>query len=154
LHLRLLKGNPGHRPLRPEPEPAREAACPEPPSFLDGQACDEWWRVAPELWRLGLLRITDVMPLAAYCASYSRWHAAETVLATMRERDDLTKGLLVKTVEGNARANPLVKIAADAADAMVAAAGQFGLTPVARSRLAAGVGGQPRRAGKFDGLLG
>ena len=35
---------------------------------------------------------------------------------------------------------------------MIKFAGEFGLTPVARSRLAAGIGGSPD-GGKFDGLL-
>src|ERR1051325_8916258 len=46
LHLRLLRGNPGKRGLRPEPEPPREAECPEPPPFVTGFAADEWWRAA------------------------------------------------------------------------------------------------------------
>jgi len=40
-----------------------------------------------------------------------------------------------------------------AARGMVRHAGEFGLPPVARSRLALGAGGQPG-AGKFDGLPG
>jgi P27 family predicted phage terminase small subunit len=58
----------------------------------------------------------------------------------------------LKTHDGNARRNPLVKIAADAAEDMVRYASEFGLTPVARSRLAVGVYGQPAPS-KFDGLL-
>jgi len=153
LHLRILKGNPGKRALRPEPEPAREPECPSPPDFLGAYARDEWWRVGPELHRLGLLTIVDVAPLAVYCQAYCRWREAEEVLAGMRKRDEVTRGLMIKTVDGNPRRNPLVKIATDAADAMISAAGHFGLTPVARSRLAGGIGGQPR-PGKFDGLLG
>jgi phage terminase small subunit len=44
------------------------------------------------------------------------------------------------------------ELAQGAADSMLRLAGEFGLTPVARSRIAAGVYPQP--AGKFDGLLG
>lgn len=153
LRLRLLKGNPGKRPLRPEPEPEREPKCPEPPPFLDGYARDEWWRVAPELHRLGLLRVTDTMPLAAYAVAYSRWRTAEEVLARMAEHDGTTHGLLVKAADGNARQNALVRIAAEAVANMIRYAGEFGLTPVARSRRAAGIGGQPPGGGKFDGLL-
>jgi phage terminase small subunit len=36
---------------------------------------------------------------------------------------------------------------------MIRFAGEFGLTPVARARLAAGRLGQPPSGGKFDGLL-
>jgi P27 family predicted phage terminase small subunit len=140
--------------MRPEVQPAIESTCPEPPSCLDGYGRDEWWRLGPELRRLGLLTLVDVAPLAAYCAAYSRWRTASEVLAGMRERDQLTHGLLIKTMEGNPRRNPLVKIVADSADAMVRYAGEFGMTPLARSRLAAGIGGQPAGPSKFDGLIG
>jgi P27 family predicted phage terminase small subunit len=148
----LLRGNRGRRPLRPEPEPAIEPACPEPPSFLGAYARDEWWRCAPELHRLGLLSVLDVAPFAVYCHAYHRWRTAEEVLAGMGERDALTYGLLIRSVDGNPRRNPLVKIAADAAAEMIGAAGQYGMTPVARSRIAAGIGGRPG-GGKFTGLL-
>jgi P27 family predicted phage terminase small subunit len=62
-------------------------------------------------------------------------------------------GLLVKTTDGNARRNPLVKIASDAAEDMLRFANEFGLTPVARARLAAGGYAQPSPPSKFDGLL-
>jgi P27 family predicted phage terminase small subunit len=113
---------------------------------------DEWWRVAPELHRLGLLTVVDVAPFAAYCVAYSHWRTAEETLARMAERDPINSALLVTSGDGNPRRNPMVKIAADAAADMVRYAGEFGLTPVARSRLAASVGGQP--GGRFDGLLG
>jgi phage terminase small subunit len=57
---------------------------------------------------------------------------------------------LIKTSDGNARRNPLLRIAAED---MLLYAGEFGLTPVARTRLAAG-GYGPLSPGKFDGLLG
>jgi hypothetical protein len=65
----------------------------------------------------------------------------------------LNFALLIKTTDGNAKRNPLVQIAADAAQDMLAYAGHFGLTPVARTRLAAG-GFGPSSPGKFDGLIG
>jgi P27 family predicted phage terminase small subunit len=153
LHLRLLRGNPGKRPLRPEPEPARAPECPNPPPFVTGYASDEWWRVAPELHRLGLLTVLDVATLSAYCVSYAHWRTAEETLARAAAADQVTGGLIVKVAAGSIRRNPLVKIASDAAGDMLRYAGEFGLTPVARSRLAAGVGGQPP-GGKFAGLLG
>jgi phage terminase small subunit len=67
-------------------------------------------------------------------------------------RSDLVL-LLVKTAVGDARRNPLVTIAADAANDILTFAGQYGLTPFARSRLAAGVGVQPPGGGKFGDLL-
>ena len=152
LQLRVLRGNPSKRPLRPEPQPAVDPQCPEPPPFVTGYAADEWWRVAPELHRLGLLTAVDIAALAAYCTSYQLWRQAQEALERMASRDESMHGLLVKSADGNARRNPLVKIAADAAADMLRYAGEFGLTPVARSRLAFGV--HPKLPGKFDGLLG
>ena len=95
------------------------------------------------------------MVLAAYCAAYARWRTAEEAIACMAARDELTGALLIKDKEGQTRAKPLVRVARDAAEAMLRYAGEFGMTPVARSRIAAGIGSEPpRRGGKFDGLLG
>jgi phage terminase small subunit len=72
----------------------------------------------------------------------------------MAQRDETTGALLVRdATTGNPRQNPLVSIARKAAADMVRFAGEFGLTPVARARIAAGPFGQPP-PGKFHGLLG
>ena len=154
LHLKLLKGNPGKRRLRPEPEPepAREPQCPDPPPFVRGFGADEWFRTAPELWRLGLLTTLDTATFAIYCMSYMRWRCAMEALEQVGESDPAaTAALLVKSADGNLRANPLVAIASRAAADMLTVAGQFGMTPVARTRLAAGPNGQPPGGGKFAG---
>src|SRR5262249_31335886 len=118
-----------------------------------GYAADEWWRVAPELWRLGLLRLTDVMPLATYCTAYRSWRMAEEALARMAEGDKGMHGPLIKSVSGEGREKPPMKNAGEAAADMVRYAAEFGMTPVARSRIAAGWQPPERRPSKFDGLL-
>jgi P27 family predicted phage terminase small subunit len=75
------------------------------------------------------------MPLAAYCQSYAMWRDAEELLAQMRARDPLTKGLLVKTQAGDARINPLAKLARLAARDMVRYSAEFGFSPAARARI-------------------
>jgi phage terminase small subunit len=92
--LKRLRGNPGHQRLRAEPEPTRASKCPEPPSFLSSYAQDEWWRTAPELYALGLLRTVDVACLAAYCQAYSLWREAQEALARMAVHDEHTQALL------------------------------------------------------------
>ena len=152
LIVHRMRGNPSKKKLPPGPEPALLPKCPEPPEFLSSFARDEWWRVAPELWALGLLTVLDTASLAAYCYSYGIWREAAEALERVGARDEQTRGLLIRTQDGNARRNLLIKVAADAAAAMVRYAGEFGLTATARSRLTAGVYGQPGPS-KFDGLL-
>jgi P27 family predicted phage terminase small subunit len=113
--LKLIRGSPGKRAIRPEPEPIALGELPEPPDFLNEEAIAEWSRIGEELRRLHLLTVADTKPLAAYCASYARWAAAERALKVMAERDPLTKGLMVKGSLGNRVQNPLVKVAAAAA---------------------------------------
>jgi len=133
--LKILRGNPGKQVLnRAEPQPRVPPEVPDAPPFLNAYARAEWDRVAGELWRLGLLTIVDLQPLAAYCQAYGRWRTAEEALQKMAAVDPHTGGLIVKK-GGNPIQNPLVKIAADAANDMVRHASQFGLTPVARSRI-------------------
>ena len=155
-HLKLLRGNPGKRSVRPEVEAERCATtCPEPPPFVaaNGFASDEYWRTAPELARLGRLSPLDLMPLCAYAMAYARWRTAEEAAARMAEGDGETGGLVVKTSVGDQRRNVLAKIAADSARDMLRYAAPFGLTPLARARLPAGVDHEPPPGGKFHGLI-
>jgi len=150
-HLKILRGNPGLRALRPEPEPAVPLAVPEAPSFLMDYAKEEWARIAKELYHLGCLTVVDLNTLAAYCQAYAHWRTAEEALAKMRERDPLTAAIMLKTRNGNAMPNPLLVAANKAASDMIRYASEFGLTPAARSRIAAAhvEVGKP----KFAGLL-
>jgi P27 family predicted phage terminase small subunit len=153
--IKLLRGNPGKRRIADEPKPQIPETVPEPPPFLIGYAADEWYRVAPELHRLRLLTIADVMPFAAYCQAYMYWRTAAEALAAMASRDPVTNGLMVRGSAGSAMQNPLVHIARKAASDMVRYASEFGFTPAARARIAAGPFSDPcGRGGKFDGLLG
>jgi P27 family predicted phage terminase small subunit len=154
-HLKVLRGNPGHQALRPEREPDYEAAVdiPEPPAFLMPVAKEEWRRIATGLYHLGLLTLVDENPLAAYCQAYARWVTAEASLAKMAERDLLTSGLMIKTTGGNAIQNPLVGTANKAASDMLRYAIEFGFTPAARARIAAGAPDGSAKS-KFAGLIG
>jgi P27 family predicted phage terminase small subunit len=82
----------------------------------------------------------DGAPLAVYCAVYDQGRTALEALTRIAEGH--TRGLMIST-DGSPRPNPLVSIARNAAADMLRFAGEFGLTPVARSRLAAGLCGPP-----------
>jgi len=135
-YLKLVTGNPGRRPLN-SAEARAVPGLPQPPAELAADARNEWRRVARALHRAGLLAVLDRATLAAYCQAWARWRAAEKALAEMAARDPVTSGLLIKTSNGNAIQNPLVGIANKAAAAMVRYAAEFGMTPSARSRIAA-----------------
>jgi P27 family predicted phage terminase small subunit len=133
-HLKLVRGNPGKRPLNDrEPKPA--PALPQAPLELSADAKLEWDRIASDLQRLNLLSAIDRGTLAAYCQAYGRWIAAERALRRMAERDQLTDGLMIKTTNGNPVQNPLVGTANKSMSDMVRFAAEFGMTPSARSRI-------------------
>ncbi|WP_461319243.1 phage terminase small subunit P27 family [Bradyrhizobium barranii] len=138
--------------MRPEPQPEIAADVPEPPAFITGYAADEWWSAAPELYRLGLLTRIDVPALAAYCHAFGQWRMAAEALAKMQANDPIMNGMIIKTRYGDAATNPLVSIARKHAGDVIRYASEFGLTPVARTRLAAG-GYVPPPPSKFEGLL-
>lgn len=158
-HLKLLEGNPGKRriptnELRPDPGPM-----PVPPPWLSPHGRAEWDRIAEQCYRLGLLTEVDVSTFIAYCQAYGRWVSAEIVLARMADGHPyagmLVAGPLVTDAQGNRKSslvkNPLVSQAAAAARDMVKYATEFGLTPAARTRIAAAETEAPKS--RFDGLV-
>lgn len=64
--LRLLRGNPGKRPINTE-EPALERANTAPPKGLKGKARAEWVRLVDELVDKGLLSVAELEAFRAYC---------------------------------------------------------------------------------------
>jgi P27 family predicted phage terminase small subunit len=149
-HLKVIEGNPGKRRLNKR-EPRPDPAIPEAPEGLEGEALEEWGKVAPELYRLGVLSRLDKAVLAAYCHAYARYMAAERILAEMAKRSPQAKALMIQTTNGNWVQNPLVGTANQAAISMVRYAAELGMTPSARSKIEAGP--TPPES-KFHGLLG
>lgn len=126
-NLRILRGNPSHRPLNAaEPKPA--AADLAPPDWLDGLARTEWTRLAPLLHRLGLLTEIDVQALATYCQTYARWREAEEKIKEF--------GLVIKGRNGYPVISPFAAVADRAMRQMKGFLIEFGMTPSARSRVA------------------
>jgi len=145
-HLKLVKGNPGRRPLN-ENEPLPDLSIPTPPAHLSDEAKVEWGRVVEQLFRLGLISEIDRAAFAAYCQAYGRWIQAERAIAKMAEKDLLTHALMIRTTNGNAIQNPLVGTANVAMMEMMRFASEFGMTPSARSRIDVGsIGNQAPEA--------
>jgi P27 family predicted phage terminase small subunit len=137
--LKKLRGNPGCRRMRPEPEPKLDPQVPEAPAWLSAYAREEWARLAGEMHRIGLLTTVDHTCFAVYCQSYAWWREAEEAIAALGDN------------KWNETGRRLMRISRYSAAGMLQAAGYFGLTPVARSRIAAGIGPVPDS--KFGDLL-
>jgi len=145
--MKELLNNPGHRPLNPD-EPRPEPALPDCPAHISDVGKAEWLRVAPHLYRMGVLAEIDAVALAAYCEAYASWVDAVEKLRQF--------GKIVKAPKsGHPMPNPYVSIANQALDHMRKFATEFGMTPSSRSRIRAGEehDGDDRRAKFFERTL-
>lgn len=127
--LHKLRGNPSKKHLpgaKEEPQPEISSECPIAPDWLGPYARKEWDRVAPYLWKNGLLTEADETALASYCQNVDLM-----VAATM---DINEKGYTVMGQRGPVR-NPALASFAQATTAMRAMATEFGMTPSSRSRI-------------------
>ena len=126
--LKRLEGNRGHRPLNDnEPKPdADKVKC---PTWLMPEAKKEWRRLAPMLIKMGLLTNADVQTFAGYCESYARWKEADQKLTELGSTSETSRGYETQSV--------WVNIAQKNLHQMKELGNEFGLSPVARSRLSA-----------------
>lgn len=124
--LKILRGNPGHRPLNPnEPRPERKA--PTAPRALDKIARAEWRRMSTVLLRMGLLTEIDRAAFAGYCVSWSQWVQAIEKVQQL--------GQIIKAPSGFPIQNPYLAVANRALKNMHAMLIEFGLSPTSRSRV-------------------
>ncbi|MBE9546758.1 MAG: phage terminase small subunit P27 family [Proteobacteria bacterium] len=146
--LKILEGNPGKQKL-PQGEPVVvPAEMIEPPSFLDTYAIEEWDRLAPGLYELGILTPLDRSVFAAYCDSVSEWRHARELLAEESGID----AFVSSKASGNQCKSVLLDIATSAAKNMLRYGVELGLTPSARSRLVIAPG--RGKKSRFEGLIG
>jgi P27 family predicted phage terminase small subunit len=124
--LRILRGNPGHRPLNAsEPRPA--ASIPKCPDALDSEARKEWRRITKELAAVHLLTNLDLAALASYCSAWSRFVQAERELAE--------SGPVIKSPSGYPQLSPFLTVLNQAIGQMRSLLAELGLSPSARTRL-------------------
>ena len=123
--LRVLRGNPGHRPLNPaEPAPAR--GLPEAPDWLNLLELEAWDTLTAALEPMGVVTISDGPALTALAVAWADWRQARAVL-------DLEEPYL-ETPAGLHR-HPASAVASDAWRRVSSMLSEFGLTPASRSRL-------------------
>ena len=131
--LKILQGQPGHRPLN-DAEPLPAPTAPDCPDWLSETAKEIWAATIDELRYMGTLAHSDAVVIAAFCQSTASWVSYQQVV-------DQTPWYETVFVDGSGAevkkliAHPAVKMAKDEKAAMRAFATLLGLDPSSRSRL-------------------
>jgi P27 family predicted phage terminase small subunit len=130
-----LEGNPGKRALN-EKEPKPEAAIPDCPDFIKGEARKEWDRIAVELYDLGILSKIDRAALTTYCAAWLDFVYASKQIDEQGEVLQSIRYLKNgDEVYGGKYLNPWVNLKLAAMDRLMRIASEFGMTPASRTRI-------------------
>lgn len=143
--LKILEGNPGHRPLNTK-DLLKKGKLPKCPSWLEDDAKTEWKRLGKVLAEMGMLTDMDMTAFAGYCQAYARWKAAEEFITQ--------HGDMVRTPNGYLQQVPQVSIAQTNLKIMLKFCEQFGLTPSARSRLIGEANGNENTVDEMELILG
>jgi P27 family predicted phage terminase small subunit len=141
--LKLLRGNPGKRPLNHN-EPKPTTRLPRAPDHLSVEAKKEWRRAGRFLLTLGLISDLDLAAFAAYCTAYGRWVEAEDALKTY--------GVMIKSPNGFPVQSPYLGVANKAMEQMRSLLSEFGMSPASRTRVA-GVAQLPEEEDEFMALF-
>lgn len=117
---------------RASPEPLLIAGRPahefdEPPAELPADGRRFWRTTVSRLIDVGMLDLVDEAALCMLATQYARWRQASRVVAA--------DGHFARGSVGQLREHPAVKIEREAHGLFLKTAEQFGLTPMARTRL-------------------
>jgi P27 family predicted phage terminase small subunit len=127
--LRLVRGNPGKRPI-PENEPQPKPGATMPPD-LSKKAQKVWAIVSAQLEKAGVLTEMDVQALSAFCENYATWREATDHIRSTKKGG----GLVTRTALGFYVQSPYLSIANKSQEQMVALLREFGMTPSSRTRV-------------------
>lgn len=142
-HLKLIHGNPGHRPI-PLDQFTPIAKCPDCPTHLIGEARKEWDRVTAVL--TGVISDCDRGALAMLCTSWARHLEAEQEMAKMAIAGGT--GLLIKSPKGYPIQSPWLSISNRAHEMYSKMCVEFGLTPSSRTRVSKNASRTPEDIGR------
>jgi P27 family predicted phage terminase small subunit len=128
--MKKAAGNPGKRPLNNLEAKFAPAmlAC---PAFLNADAKAEWKRITTELYNAGLLTSVDRGALVVYVEAWAE------LIQAMKLIKKNPLGMICVTDKGNYVQHPAVGIKHKAMEMILKGAGEFGMTPSARSRVQA-----------------
>ena len=145
-YLKLLKGNPGKRPLNLSDGINPPIAIPSAPPWLSKHAKKEWRRIGNELHALGLIAEIDKASLATYCQTWGDLCDLETAFAaqkTMVESKSpnsdtaMMAAYFVRTPTGFLRESAIHKKIIEMRSELDRYVKNFGLNPSARARVQA-----------------
>src|SRR5689334_9844588 len=125
--IKLLRGNPGHRPLSSKDEPQLAAELPPCPRYLRGVARRLWDDVGKQLLRMRVITAADATALELLCGAYAEYFKASAVVRR--------RGATYKARTGTGfieRRRPEVAIAADAWKRVRSMLLEFGISPASR----------------------
>lgn len=124
--LRLVRGNPGRRPIDAnEPQPDAFSDAPPCPDWLGEVGRGVWADVCPKLMGSGLLTAVDVGVLAMYCEAWDEFFEA---------REHIAKhGLIAVGEKGAEYQHPAVGIKNKAIQRIKQIGAEFGMTPSSRT---------------------
>lgn len=112
------------------------------PAYLGDRAKAEYRRITRELEKIGLVTLLDLAALAVYCQAYGEFVAVEERIQELAGFVDVetlrvagVESLLDVAPSGYRQIGALLQVRDRAADRMLKAAREFGLTPAARMRV-------------------
>ena len=142
--LKLIKGTAKSERLNRN-EPVVDSGIPDPPKHLDDTAIEEWNRLSPILFNLGLMAENYRSALAGYCEAYSMWVDACEVRNALKAKDPFLKGLMETTTNGNVIQSPIVGTINRTRKAMQDFLSEFGLSPSSIAKVTANKPGDDKK---------
>ncbi|HCU2043988.1 TPA: phage terminase small subunit P27 family [Pseudomonas aeruginosa] len=140
---KALAGNPGKRALNKDEPKFSDVTDIDAPGHLRPRAAEMWSMIVPELLGAGVLAITDMHNVEAFCIAYDKWR--------MAEEEVQNSGITVTSAQGSPMKNPALTAANEAMRQMVTFGSLLGLDPSSRTRL---IGGNKKpEANPFAELL-
>lgn len=169
-YLKVVRGNPGKRPLpQNEPKPKKARKRPTAPSHVSEIAKGIWDQIVKELDDIAILTTIDVFAVEILCEALADHRASGQQIETARaeyaaakaedkESDWSADGRYYRTRNKDGgfmwRAHPAVALRSDADRRLRAWCAEFGLTPSARTRLVVGTGGTQAENDDDDEFFG
>lgn len=125
-NLKLLRGNPGKRPITKD-EPRIAVEIPRPPLHMTKDEKKIFRKIAKQLAAARVITQLDSNALMLYCTAYVRWVQANKMI----EQD----GYLIDSPNGYAMPSPWLSISNKSFEQMRQIMTEFGMTPSSRTKV-------------------